>query len=235
MQDEDGALLPRESPEGTLELVAPGDAHLRVVHRRHVDRDQAKPRLPAPRVPDLGIASADQKSVKPGFQAAVIAQRGQLAPRDQEGLLDRVLRSAGVAQDPIRDGVEPIAELRDERRERFLVAPLRTIHEVWAHRASCTARLLNMSSEGAKMLKISTTGRRGRREWGPGAKGSAIATSTRCHLRCASGGMPSDGRSAAQGVADCRADPRHRVLVHGAGVRRQGRLRDRVKSVAVDD
>lgn len=117
--------------------------------------------MPAPRVPDLRIAGADKEPVEPGLQTAVVSKGGQLSPRDQEGLLDRVLRSADVAQDPIRDGVKPIAELEDKRRERFLVAPLRTIDEVWAHRASFTARLLNMSIERGRMLNLRGPGEGG--------------------------------------------------------------------------
>ena len=98
--------------------------------------------MPAPRVPDLGIAGVDQEPVEPRLQATVVAQGRQLAPGNEEGLLDRVLRPDHVAQDPIRNGVEPIAVLEDKAGKGLFVPSLRATDEVGVHRISFSRRVL---------------------------------------------------------------------------------------------
>jgi hypothetical protein len=151
-------MLGGQSPERAFQLVPLGDALLGVVLRRILERHQSEPRLPAPRMPDLGVAGVDEEPIEPRFQATVVAQGWQLPPGDEEGLLDRVLCSYGIAQDPIRDGVEPIALLEDEAGKRLLVPSLCATDEVGAHWGLLLApgagapRLKGMSAEGSRML-----------------------------------------------------------------------------------
>lgn len=129
MQDHHGALLPGQPPESALELVTTGDAQLRVVHGWWLKRHEMQSGLPPLGMPDLGVTGVDEESVEPCLQATVVAQGRQFSPCDQEGLLNGVLCSAGIAQDPVRDGVEPIAETKDECGERVFVASFRAIDE----------------------------------------------------------------------------------------------------------
>jgi hypothetical protein len=84
MEDQDGTLLAGEPAKRSLQLISTVDAQLRVVPRGNLERHQSKARLPAPAVPDLGVAGVDQESVEPRFEATVVAQAGQLSPCDQE-------------------------------------------------------------------------------------------------------------------------------------------------------
>ncbi|MEO8571067.1 MAG: hypothetical protein ABI553_05140 [Chloroflexota bacterium] len=78
----------------------------------------------------------DQDPPKPGVEPVVVAQRRQLAPSRDQGLLDRVLGPREIAQDPERDRHQPIADRTCEIGERFLIAPTGQVHEGSLHPSS---------------------------------------------------------------------------------------------------
>ena len=133
MEDEHGALLERQPPEGALELVAVVDGQDLAGVGRALDGQDADLGRPATATPGLGVALVGQDPVEPGFEAVGVAQRPQLAPgRDERGL-HRVLGQVGVAQDPTRDRHAPVADHARQGVEGLAVAPLRPVHERSVH------------------------------------------------------------------------------------------------------
>jgi hypothetical protein len=57
----------------------------------------------------------------------------KVPPDGEQRLLRRVLGEAGVAQDPVRQAVEPVARGNGEAREGLLVTPLRPPDQVDIH------------------------------------------------------------------------------------------------------
>ena len=68
--------------------------------------------------------------MQPGSVAIAVTQAGELAPRDEVGLLDGVLRSFDITQDPIRDGEQPAAVLVDERTKGVFIASLCSLDQI---------------------------------------------------------------------------------------------------------
>jgi hypothetical protein len=75
----------------------------------------------------------DEDPAQPGIEPVVVAQRRQLAPGRDQGLLDSVFGSIEVAQDPERDRDQPITDRTCEVGERFLIAPAGQVHECSLH------------------------------------------------------------------------------------------------------
>ena len=59
----------------------------------------------------------------PRFEAIGVPQMRELPPRRDQGVLQRVLGEIRVAQDPVSDRVEAIADLMHQDSERLPVAP----------------------------------------------------------------------------------------------------------------
>ena len=141
MEDEDGALLEGQPPEGALELVAVVDGEDARAARRLVDRTGVRMSADQRRAtPGLGVALVGQDPMEPGLEAVGIAKRSQLAPGDDERGLHRVLGQVGVAQDPARDRHAPIADHAGKGVEGLVVAPLRLVHERSMHPFSPSLR-----------------------------------------------------------------------------------------------
>ena len=71
----------------------------------------------------LVVAGVDEDAVDPRLEALGIAQVGEPAPGEDEGVLQRVLGETRVAQDPLGNRVERIADLVHQDGERLTVAP----------------------------------------------------------------------------------------------------------------
>ena len=69
----------------------------------------------------------------PGLEALGIPQVRQPAPGQDEGVLQRVLGEPRVAQDPVRDRVERVADLVHQDGKRLSVAPTGPLDEVSIH------------------------------------------------------------------------------------------------------
>src|SRR4029078_4454544 len=68
-----------------------------------------------------------------GLEAVRIAKMREPPPGEDEGVLQRVLGEAGVAQDPVSDRVERVADLVHQDRERLPIAPTGPLDEVSIH------------------------------------------------------------------------------------------------------
>jgi hypothetical protein len=71
--------------------------------------------------------------VRPGVEALRVAEMRKVPPDGEQRLLRRVLGEAGVARDPVRHAVEPVARGNGEAREGLLVTPLRPPDQVDIH------------------------------------------------------------------------------------------------------
>src|SRR5262245_18979993 len=81
----------------------------------------------------LRVARPNEEPVRPRVETRRIAERREVPPDRQECLLGRVLGEIRVAEDPVRHGVEPVADRGRELREGVLVAVLRPDHEGRVH------------------------------------------------------------------------------------------------------
>ena len=63
----------------------------------------------------------DEDPADPGFEAIDLAELRKLPPGRHEGLLHGVLGPPDVAQDPMRNGEEPISRAAGDRGERLFV------------------------------------------------------------------------------------------------------------------
>ena len=142
VEHHDGAVLHGKSSEGALELVPIVDVAQRVGRVRWVEHHQARSsRTPGSSPLSLAVALPDEDPVRPGLEAGRVAELRKVAPDAQQRLLRRILGEVDVAQDPVRDGEEPVAHADSKERECLFVALLRPGHETRIHPfPSCGAR-----------------------------------------------------------------------------------------------
>ena len=69
----------------------------------------------------------------PGLESVGIPELGQPAPGEHEGVLQRVLGEARVAQDPAGDRVERVADLVHQDRERLSISLAGPLDQVSIH------------------------------------------------------------------------------------------------------
>lgn len=79
MEDEDGAVLRRESPECPLDLI-PVDDHVAVVRQLVHHRDPAHGRGLATPPARLAVGGVDQHAPDPGLEPVGVAQAIEVAP-----------------------------------------------------------------------------------------------------------------------------------------------------------
>ena len=94
--------------------------------------------------------------MEPDIEALGVAQPWELAPGEEECLLDGVLRPLHVPEDPERDGVAPIAVQVDELGEGALVASPRQLDQPRPHGFPPTAP----DRSGASLDRDGPTGRK---------------------------------------------------------------------------
>src|SRR3990172_1363815 len=129
MEDEDRALLRRQPPEASLELVALDDREVGVGALRLVEREDSNVVCPATATSSLPIAGVDEEAVQPGVEPIDDPKRRQLSPGEHESLLNGVLRQPEIAQDPIRDRQEPITGRACQAGKRLLISGFRSLDE----------------------------------------------------------------------------------------------------------
>ena len=69
----------------------------------------------------------------PGLEAVGLPQVRESAPGEDEGVLQRVLGETVVAQDPVGDRVERVADLVHQDGERLAITPTGLLDEVSIH------------------------------------------------------------------------------------------------------
>ena len=117
-----------QAPEPSLELVPIVDRAQSLARHRLVGVDQVEVRRPAALPPALGVAGAHDEPVRPGLEAGRVAELRKVSPDGEQRLLRRVLGEIDVAQDPVRDGVQPATDGDRQARERLLVTVLGRLH-----------------------------------------------------------------------------------------------------------
>ncbi len=129
MEDDERPPVRLERPERPVELVAIDDAAAEVGGRRRVERGQLDLMGPALAASDEIETGVDEQSMKPGIEPVRVAQRGQVPPGSDEGLLDRVSGELVVAEDEARSRVQARDGRAGERRKGVMIAPLRSFDE----------------------------------------------------------------------------------------------------------
>jgi hypothetical protein len=127
---EDRALLDRQASERSIERVAIGNGQDRRRVHRPVDREDTDVGGPLPATPGLGVAGMDEQAADPGVEPIRVAQPRKLTPGGGEGVLQGVLGEMGIAQDPRRDRVQPVAGLRDQVPECLAIAAHRPLDDL---------------------------------------------------------------------------------------------------------
>ena len=133
VQDEDRPLIDREPAERPLQLVAVGDGR-RCRPGSPAARSGRTGRWPSRARPlRLVVAGVDEDPMDPGLEAVGFPQVRDPAPGEHEGVLQRVLGETRVAQDPLGDRVERIADLVHQDGERLTIALTGLLDEVSIH------------------------------------------------------------------------------------------------------
>ena len=136
-QDQDGPLIRREAAEAAIEKVTIEDA-LRVVRPdRPVDRQGADVRGVSSDAAVVLVAVIDEESGQPRLEASRIAETGQLTPGDHQRVLDRILGSFVVAQDPSRDPEQSVTARACQGGERLPVTALGCDDKLRIHDPPC--------------------------------------------------------------------------------------------------
>ena len=85
--------------------------------------------------PDLVDAGVHEQSTQPGVEAIRVAQRGQITPGTDEGVLDRVRRPIRIPDHEPGGRVEPGDRGACQLGEGVMIALPRSLHEVSLHDA----------------------------------------------------------------------------------------------------
>jgi hypothetical protein len=142
VENEDRAMLRRQARKGSVKHVPILDGEHRIRPAGSFHRQGADARAPTSVSAQLVVAGIDQQPVKPRAESFRIAELRELAPGEEECLLDGILRSFRIAQDPVRDGVAHVAIEVDEFREGAVVAIPRSFDQSRPHvRHSSDARV----------------------------------------------------------------------------------------------
>jgi hypothetical protein len=132
VEDHDRAVVDREAPEPTFELVPVRETACAVCHGRfHADRLHG--RLMSAPASVLVRGRANEDPIQPGVEALHVPQFRQLAPAADEGLLNGVLGEMGVAQHEPGDRVEAVDLARGEQREGLPIPAPRSLDELLSH------------------------------------------------------------------------------------------------------
>ena len=79
------------------------------------------------------VAGVDEDPTDPRFETIGVPQPRDPAPGEHEGVLQSVLGETRIAQDPLRDRVELIADLVHQDGERLTVSATGLLDEVSIH------------------------------------------------------------------------------------------------------
>jgi len=140
VENDDRPMFGRQPAESVLEVIPRSDGARHVGVARWLSGKPLDLGRPTALAASFRVAGVDDEAAEPGIEALGLAKGGQIAPRTQQGLLDSVLGSVGVAQDPAGDGVAPGDVRGGQRGERLVIALLRPFDEVELHPAPSVRR-----------------------------------------------------------------------------------------------
>jgi len=81
----------------------------------------------------LVVAGMDEDPVDPRLEAVRVPKLRKPAPGEDEGVLQRILGESRVAQDPLGDRIQAVADLMHQDGERLSVSPSGLLDEVSIH------------------------------------------------------------------------------------------------------
>lgn len=139
VEHDDRAMVDREPTESPLELIAIDDRSGAVGHGAMGIREERQVRRPPPLSAGLDVAGPNDEPVRPGLEPFRVAQGRQVPPDGEQRLLRRVFGEVRVAQDPLSDRVEAVADRSDEVTEGLLVPALGLDHDSGVHASPPTA------------------------------------------------------------------------------------------------
>ena len=114
-------------------LECPGRVRRAVLDRR---QELSQRHLP-PLAPGRPVDAADEHPVEPGPEAVRVAERAQVAPRRDQGLLDGVRGKVGVREHELREVVELADRRGRQDAEGVPVASLCPLHQIPLHARNC--------------------------------------------------------------------------------------------------
>ncbi len=157
MQDDDGSHLRGQPDEAAFELVAVRDRRLVAGDRRKraADVSEFDVDTMAPQPARLIDAGADEQAVKPCVEGLRVAQRGQITPGPDEGVLHRVLGLFDVPEDQPGGGVQPGDRGACQRGKGVMVAPPCSLHEIPLHGSPSDRR----SGRATRLVEYGEAGR----------------------------------------------------------------------------
>jgi hypothetical protein len=133
VEDEDGALLRRQTSEAAVQLVSVMDCPVLVTRNWFVRLEQDDVRSKSPATPGLGVARIDEDPVEPCLEPIEVTEGGQFTPRLNERDLYSVLGEVGITQDPMRDEDAAVADRPNQGAEGLLVTLSRSLDESPEH------------------------------------------------------------------------------------------------------
>jgi hypothetical protein len=141
MQDEDRPLFDGEPAIRPLQLVTVGDGIAAVRSRWPVDGQDPDGRCPLSSALRLVVAGVNDDAMDPGFETLGVTEFWDPAPGEDQGVLQSVLGKTRVAQDPVGDRIEDVADLVHQDGERLSIAPTGLLDEVSIHPSTSDCRL----------------------------------------------------------------------------------------------
>jgi hypothetical protein len=141
-KDENGPVLDAQALEPTLELLAEGDRPRSIGFSR-LEVQDANIRGVAPLRPEFVVDGVQEKPMQPAIEAGRLAQRRQIPPAPDEGLLCGILGSIRIAQDEPSDRIQPIDDCRGQQVEGSAIAVSGALDELDpAHVVTAVAMLV---------------------------------------------------------------------------------------------
>ena len=128
------ALLGAQPFKGTVELLMVRDGDGRIGLGAITSQEVERRRL-ATLLAQGVVAGANEDPVRPGLDEVGFPERGEYPPDAKERHLERVAGGVEVAQDPMRNREEAVAQLEGEAGECLPVASLRPLHQGPFHRS----------------------------------------------------------------------------------------------------
>ena len=122
MQGDDSSMARIEAPERRVQELAVGKRTRVVGHAEGVDRSELDLDRAPTTVSDEIETGMDRQSVQPGVEAIRITEPGQIAPRTDQALLDRILGQVRVAEDQTGGCVQPPKGAIDQLGEGVMIA-----------------------------------------------------------------------------------------------------------------
>ena len=128
-------MLRWQAAEAAIELIPICDAPVVVGRGRDVHRQDAEIRDPAALAFGFDETRPDDEPMEPRVEPVRIAKTRQVAPGDDERLLQGVFGAVDIAEDPVGQRVEPVAARPDQVGVRLPVTAPCRLDEIAIHRA----------------------------------------------------------------------------------------------------